>query len=65
MEGGPTSKREVIGFEGKLISLLSDIVRVSSMFRPKAWERDPEGRFGFGSQHGGMNVAKILRECEG
>lgn len=25
MDGGPTSKREVIGFEGKLISLLSDI----------------------------------------
>lgn len=42
-------KKEVTGFGGKLISLLSDIVRVSCMFRPKAWERDLEGRFRYGS----------------
>lgn len=36
------------------------------IFRPKAWERDPEGRLRFRShQHGGVNVAKIRRDSVG
>lgn len=57
VDGGPTLKKKGNRFSGKAdFSFIRH--RIS-----KAWERDLEGRFRYGSQHGGMNVTKILREC--
>lgn len=36
------------------------------IFRPKAWERDPEGRFRYGSyEHESVNMTVIPRDSVG
>lgn len=36
------------------------------IFKPKAWERDPEGRFRYSShEHGSVNMTKVLGDRVG